>query len=193
MKELQLNNQQRDLFDFVKEMHGEQVRKYTFEPYWTHLFSVASLYAPYAVQNGIEIALCHDLFEDTECDDVLLHKFLLGLSYTLRDANAIVKGVEELTDFYTKARFPQYNRAERKQKEAVRLGGINTMCQSIKYADLIDNSKSILKFDPKFGAVYLQEKIAVLDQMRSGDIMLLIQCCHSLQSGLNALSRGKDE
>ncbi len=65
---LELTERQWALFDYVKEMHGGQKRKYTGAPYYTHLLSVADRVEQY-VQNGYEteIALCHDLIEDTEC------------------------------------------------------------------------------------------------------------------------------
>ena len=34
-----------------------------------------------------------------------------------------------------------------------------------KLADLIDNTKTIFKHDPKFAKVYIQEKIALLEAM----------------------------
>ena len=37
--------------------------------------------------------------------------------------------------------------------------------QMIKLADLIDNTKSIFKHDPKFAEVYIKEKVDLLEAM----------------------------
>ena len=74
----------------------------------------------------------------------------------------IFKLVVELTDV-TKPE--DGNRATRKAIEAKRLGMASKEAQTIKLADLIDNTKTIFKHDPKFAKVYKQEKIALLEAM----------------------------
>ena len=41
--------------------------------------------------------------------------------------------------------------------------------KTIKLADLIDNSKSILEYDPKFAKVYMAEKKLLLEVLEDGD------------------------
>jgi hypothetical protein len=41
--------------------------------------------------------------------------------------------------------------------------------QTIKLADLISNSKSIMEHDPAFAKTYLEEKRLLLDVMTKGD------------------------
>ena len=181
-----LTERQEKLLQFVKEQHGEQVRKYTNEPYWTHLVSVAEIVSKYE-PDGIEIALCHDLFEDTNCNEHHLLVHLQKMGYSFSERNIICKGVVDLTDVYTHEKYPSSNRNDRKRMEAERLGAISKLPQSVKYADLIDNTASIVKYDKGFAVKYLQEKIRVLDKMRNGNINLLIDCCHTLKNALNEM------
>lgn len=166
---------QEELLAFVKIKHGDQKRKHTGEPYWTHLVSVASIVKPYA-SNGVEIALCHDLFEDTDCEENELRDFLINHSYQDSEADLILKGALELTDQYVPKNFPQINRKERKKLEAKRLGSISPLAQTVKYADLIDNTSSIVVQDPNFAKVYLHEKQDILNVMREGHPDLLKIC-----------------
>jgi len=179
---LNLSTKQSSLLDFVKGQHGGQQRKYSDEPYWHHLVRVAEIAARH-LDAGIEkeIALCHDLLEDTPCTKQQLHLKLISIGYQKQQADSIAQGVVELTDVFVKAEYPGLNRKTRKKKEARRLGNISPLAQSIKYADLIDNTASIGDGDDGFARVYLREAVDILDQMRSGDIRLFIECCHAIR------------
>lgn len=180
---LVLSNIQGKLLEFVIAQHGEQKRKYTFEPYWTHVLSVAEIVAVYEPR-GIEIALCHDLFEDTSCDFDRLYNKMIAIGYAPEHSYDTCTCVKKLTDVFTKEAYPYLNRLKRKENEAKRLGQISSISQSVKYADLIDNTGSITEHDKGFAKKYLQEKIQTLDQMRTGNIHLLIDCCSTLKNAL---------
>lgn len=173
-------DKQKKLLDFVKQQHGDQQRKYSNEPYWHHVVSVAET-ASKRVDGAIEIALCHDLFEDTPCSYQDLQKKLGEIGYSKKEASEICDVTKELTDVYIKEDYPELNRKTRKEKEAKRLGKISSLGQSIKYADLIDNTSSIVENDRQFAKVYIQEAIAILDQMRKGNIHLLMDCCYTIK------------
>ena len=181
-----LTERQERLLTFVKVEHGEQVRKYTNEPYWKHLVSVATIVSKYE-PDGIEAALCHDLFEDTKCQPETLQNALIDFGYTKQESATIPALVMELTDRFIPELYPELNRNERKKREAERLGKICFLSQSVKYADLIDNTSSIVKYDKGFAVKYLQEKVRILDHMRNGNINLLIDCCHCLKNALNEM------
>ncbi len=169
-----LYKKQTDLLEFVKLKHGDQVRKYKGEPYWSHLMNVANLAYSYVPEPlVIEISLCHDLFEDTDCNFDSLYKKLIEIGYNAGEAYEICTGTKELTDKFTKEDFPHLNREKRKKLEANRLGGISRIAQSIKCADLIDNGKSILAHDPKFAAIYLIEKNWTVDKLVNANTNLL--------------------
>jgi hypothetical protein len=58
----------------------------------------------------------------------------------------------------------------------------------VKYADLIDNANSIVKYDQSFARVYLREKRQLLGKMRDGAASLYIKACHHLVECENSLS-----
>ena len=185
---MKLTEIQTRLLDFVKSMHGDQKRKYTGEPYAAHLLSVAEKVKdiPYAVA----VALCHDLYEDTSCDAPLLISTMIDIGYDVGVAHAQAEVVQELTDVYTKEAYPDLNRAERKKREALRLGKTSYLAQTVKYADLMDNTVSIANYDPSFAKVYLQEKHELLNQMRGGQIDLYIEACAVYKKASVLLNQG---
>jgi (p)ppGpp synthase/HD superfamily hydrolase len=187
---MKLTEQQHKLLEFVTEKHGKQVRKYTGEPYVSHLISVAKIASEH-VEGAIEIALCHDIFEDTNCTYDELSNFLITIGYSKLEAEGVCYGTIELTDQYTHENYPNKNRNQRNSMEAQRLGHTSYIVQSIKYADLIDNTSSIVEHDKGFAKVYLKEKIRILDYMRGGNIELLVKCCYTLQKALNELINEK--
>lgn len=185
---MKLSDRQQKVFDFVVEAHGDQKRKYTYEPYWTHLLSVATIVSDYPdVRFGIEIALCHDLFEDTETKHVDLFEALSLAGYTVIQSNFIINGAHELTDYYTLANFPEMNRAARKDCEAKRLIGISPNSQSVKYADIIDNTGSIVEHDPGFAKVYLKEIEKKIYAMNQGHSALYERCLSTFEKAVQQL------
>lgn len=184
---MELTERQARFLEFVKEQHGDQKRKYTFEPYWTHVYEVAEIVSAHEPK-GIEIAFGHDLLEDTACTYDQLHQFLSRNGYSADEATFISDGVEELTDVYTHESHKDKNRKTRKRLEAERLGKISPLAQSVKYADLIHNMSSIVKEDKNFARTFMREKRDILNLMRAGNIDLLIECCHTLKVSRDALN-----
>ena len=87
----------------------------------------------------------------------------------LENAIATLKYVVELTDVYTKKNYPHLNRKQRKAKEFKRLKSVSDEAQTIKYADIIDNSKEIADHDPSFAPVFLTEYKSLLKDMKEGN------------------------
>jgi len=179
--------QQEKLLEFVKECHGDQVRKYTGEPYWTHVYEVGLLADDWHVTLGLEIGFCHDLLEDTECGMATLFDKLESLSYRMSDIRVICDCVRDLTDVYITEDYPQLNRRQRKEKECMRLSDISPLAQSVKYADLIHNTKSIVKHDKGFAKVYLEEKENILRVMNGGCGELYSTCISILEAAKKEL------
>jgi len=176
---MELNKNQSKLLEFVKMKHGNQVRKYTGETYWTHVLGVAEIVSKHDCK-AVEIALCHDLYEDTDCTFQVLYKALTeSCGYNASRSYTICTMVLDLTDVFTKEDYPYMNRKKRKQKEAERLGSISVIAQTVKYADLIHNTKSIVEHDKGFAKVYLEEKRDILFQMNIGNPTLWKEC-HNL-------------
>lgn len=189
---LELTERQWALFDFVKEMHGDQKRKYTGEPYYTHLLSVADRVDPYKSSGyETEIALCHDLIEDTECSLAELSSKLLSLGYNVEEDEVILAGVNDLTDKYTHEKYPSLNRAQRKALEGSRIIKSSPIAQTVKYADIIDNMLSLAEHDPDFARVYAREVNGYLPKINQGNRELYEACCELLTSVGQRLGRGR--
>jgi len=187
MENVELNDKQLLLLEFVKEQHGEQKRKYTGEPYWHHPLAVSQKIPIIVMPGGVETALCHDLFEDTSCDFNKLYANMILIGYDPEFSYSVCTAVKQLSDVYIKEDYPGLNRAERKIKEAIRLGGCNFLVQSVKYSDIIDNTKSIVEHDPNFAKVYLREKRDLLTYMRGGQFDLYAEACYLYYLNINRL------
>jgi (p)ppGpp synthase/HD superfamily hydrolase len=148
---------------FAREAHKEQRRKYTNNPYSDHLAEVAGIvatvagrYASYEVL--IATAWLHDVVEDQGVHGIYLER---EFGPTVRE------GVMLLSDLETG------NRTERKAASRARLATAPAWVQTIKCADLISNTSSIVMHDPKFAVVYLEEKRLLLDVLTKADARLL--------------------
>jgi len=172
---------------YVALKHVEQKRKYTGEPYLSHLQAVANM-ADGKCKFGYEIGLCHDLLEDTDCTTAELHLALKRFGYNNVDRNSILDAVIDLTDVYTSEAFPQLNRAKRKALEASRLHKISYEAQTVKYCDLINNTESIVKHDPGFAVKYLEEKATTLKGMNAGNPVMFKKCKQVLRKAQKELN-----
>lgn len=160
-----------ELIRFAAKWHDGQIRKYTFEPYINHCIEVAEMAVANHISFGFEIGLFHDLLEDTLCTTEDIRSILFSF-YLKDEIDFIVNGVVSLTDIYVPANFPHLNRLKRKTLEAERLANILPVYQSVKYCDLINNTKSIVLHDPKFAVNFLAEKHCILNLMNKGNINL---------------------
>lgn len=144
---------------FAREVHKDQVRKYTGNPYADHLAEVAGITATVLSDDvSIAIAWLHDCVEDQGVSiEHLCNIFGFG----------VAKGVQLLSDL------EEGNRKERKHLSRERLAAAPGFIQTIKCADLISNTRSIVKYDGKFAKVYLEEKRLLLDVLTKADKELL--------------------
>jgi guanosine-3',5'-bis(diphosphate) 3'-pyrophosphohydrolase len=173
--EIKLNRRTK-LLDWVKILHGHQERKYSGEPYWKHVYSVA-VNSDHLHELAFEIGLCHDIIEDTKCDLEHLDFLLRALGYSSKESKFICDHVNDLTDKYEKDDYPDLNRDERKRMESIRLSEITPLSQSIKYVDMIDNARSIHVEDPSFAKTYFKEINKNLEVMNKGNFPLYKEIC----------------
>lgn len=173
---------------FAHEAHDSigQKRKYTGEPYWIHTDEVAEIVREAGGTDEMIIAAhFHDLREDVyPINPAYFNIYLIGSKF----GDKVVQYVIELTDVYTTTNYPNYNRAPRKQLEAHRLWGISAGAQTIKVADTISNTKSIVKYDPGFAINYLKEKEYVLFGLDLADKTLLNRALEQLKTEKAALN-----
>ena len=171
----------KDIILLAVDLHGNQKRKYTGEPYVNHTVQVAKIVKNYEGDDVmVYAAVLHDVLEDTNTTKEELFNHLRQIIGPEK-AIEVVKLVQELTDVFIKDDYPNINRKGRKEMEAMRLGEISPKAQTIKYADLLDNGQDIMKNDPKFGRVYLKEKEQILKHMNKGNQELYKKCLSALE------------
>ena len=176
------------VIDFVTQWHLPQKRKFTGEPYVTHLIDVYKKVSEVTKDKTIQAAaLCHDLYEDTDCSETQFVNYLLENGFSKEETKRINSMVFNLTDVYIKDHYPHLNRRKRKTLEARRLANIQPDAQTIKYADMIDNSKSIVRDAPNFAGKYLDEMKQILEGMNKGDAKLFKQAVKQCEGKLLSL------
>ncbi|MGY2462294.1 HD domain-containing protein [Vreelandella sulfidaeris] len=166
---------------FAKAAHLaiNQRRKYTDEPYHTHPFRVAEIVQEAGgTPEMIAAAYLHDVVEDT-------HVTIEAISEEFGFEVAAL--VEWVSDFQTSA---DGNRAARKSVEREKLASASPSAQTIKLADLIDNTKSIVEHDLDFATIYLQEKQQLLRVMDKGDAVLYAE---AMQICMDSIDKVKEE
>ena len=148
--------------DFATKAHGDQVRKYTGEPYTNHLVEVMNIVRTVKSDDSmLAAALLHDTIEDTSVTEADIKKEF---------GDRIAQLVVELTDI---SKPEDGNRATRKAMDRDKLAKVSDDAQTIKLADLISNGKDIAINDPKFAKVFLNEKRQLLEVLDRGDSTLM--------------------
>lgn len=145
--------------EFAMEKHKDQRRKYTGNPYTDHLAEVAGIVAAVLPhETVIACAWLHDVVED---------QAVTGRELGRKFGVTIARGVIALSDM------EEGNRAERKRLSRERLAKAPSWVQTIKVADIISNTSSIVEHDPKFAVTYLEEKRLLLGVLDKADPRLL--------------------
>lgn len=154
---------------FARNVHRGQQRKYTGNPHADHLAEVAGIVATVAAESvkwdvvgGVEgrvdrmvaTAWLHDCIEDQ------------GIT---RDQLAIMFGPIVADGVLLLSDMDEGSRAWRKAAARDRLAAAPGWIQTIKCADLISNTSSIVMHDPKFAVTYLEEKHLLLDVLVHAD------------------------
>lgn len=157
-----------DIVDLAKTFahgaHGaiDQRRRYTLEPYINHLAAVVAIVN--SVTSNAETlaaAWLHDVVEDTAVNNEdIRHMF----------GNEVADYVFYLTDPPVIPGGP--NRAARCRETRERLAIAPGNAQTVKLADLIDNTASIMQYDRNFAKTYVGEKAELLDVLTKGSKFL---------------------
>lgn len=154
-----------------------QKRKYTNEHYIVHPIEVCDILgnAKHVTDEMRAAALLHDVVEDTEVS--------IGLIRT-HFGHCVADLVAGLTDVSKKE---DGNRKARKAIDREHTAKQSSACKTIKLADLISNSHSILKYDRDFARVYLKEKLELLRVLQDGDQTLWLEASEIVKQGLKEL------
>lgn len=148
---------------FAREVHKNQTRKYTGNPYFDHLAEVAGIIASaYSDSANFDLVVAtawlHDCVEDQNVSFATINE---------KFGEIVCEGVVGLSDL------EEGNRATRKALSRERLSKQAYWIQDIKVADMISNTSSIVKHDAKFAKIYLEEKRLLLDVLTKADIRLV--------------------
>ena len=172
---------------FADHAHGDQLRKYTPDRYIVHPIRVMETVRKYTDDVTIlAAALLHDVLEDTSVRKEDIRNFLSG-PLTAQQTERTIRLVVELTDVYVKKNYPSLNRRTRKAKELERLKKTSPESQTIKYADIMDNSVEIAIHDPEFAAVYLRESLTLLRHLTKGNAELHSEAVKIVEGALGTL------
>mgnify|MGYP003624998870 FL=1 len=90
--------------------------------------------------------------------------------------------VDDLTDV---SKPEDGNRAVRKELDRQHTAKASPDAQTVKLADLISNSTSIVRDDPSFAKVYMKEKAALLEVLTEGNVILFKQASDMVASYFN--------
>ncbi|WP_036625911.1 HD domain-containing protein [Pantoea sp. AS-PWVM4] len=164
---------------YATQAHAEagQRRKYTDEPYIVHPAAVVELVRSVTDDEAmLSAAWLHDTVEDT--------------ASTLADITRLFgPRVAELVDMLTDSAQPQAkNRAARKLAHFRHTAQASPEAQTIKLADIIDNTRAIVQFDADFARVYLVEKQIQIQLLNEGDKHLWQQADNIIRQGLTQLA-----
>lgn len=165
---------------YATQAHAEagQRRKYTDEPYIVHPAAVVELVRSVTDDEAmLAAAWLHDTVEDT--------------TSTLEDITRLFgPRVAELVDMLTDSAQPQAkNRAARKLAHFRHTAQASPEAQTIKLADIIDNTRAIVQFDADFARVYLVEKQIQIQLLDEGDKHLWQQADSIIRQGLAQLAQ----
>ena len=147
--------------EFASDAHNGQTRKYTGEPYIVHPIEV--------------MELVREVIDDPEVlAAALLHDVVEDCPVSIKDIEdkfgpRVASMVDDLTDV---SKPEDGNRATRKELDRQHSAKASPDAQSVKLADLISNSMSIVKDDPNFAKVYMKEKALLLGVLTKGNPQL---------------------
>lgn len=142
---------------FAAAAHHKKKRKYTDEPYVIHAKAVGEIVARYDSRTEIvSAAFLHDVVEDT---DVSIEYIREIFNDKVADLVMEVTGASKPEDG---------NRAVRKEIDRRHLAKSSPDGATIKLADMIHNTASIVKHDRDFARIYLLEKEMLLPFLSHG-------------------------
>ena len=141
--------------EFFREAHKDQKRREGVRSYFDfHLKTVADIVASVTKDEDIIItAYGHDELEDVPGAKAEDLDFL----------GARVRGfIVELTDEFTKAKYPALNRAARKQLQREKYARLSPEAQLVKLADISANLSDLDESDKGFARMFIKEKALCL-------------------------------
>ncbi|MHA2377250.1 MAG: HD domain-containing protein [Candidatus Thorarchaeota archaeon] len=140
------------------QLHYGQ-KRHSGLPYIYHPLRVAGMALAYGLPPAIvDAAWLHDVYEDT--------RLLPGDLVNIYGVHLYTEStVVDLTSVYTKERYPDMSRADRKKNERERLAACPEKSQSLKLFDRMDNLQTIEEKGKKFAELYRGESALLVDAL----------------------------
>lgn len=161
--------------EFAVRAHRKQERKFTGEPYMVHPLSVARMVCDAGGTLEMVIAaVLHDVVED--CPWVKPSEI----------ERTFGSKVAQLVMQVTKVSNPRDDRATRKATDRAHYGGASPGAQTIKLADVIDNTRTVHLHGNEFAAIYMAEQRELLKVLVHGDRGLYAQARRQVDEYLEA-------
>lgn len=155
-----------EAYRVAKDSHFGQVRKYTAEPYIVHPVAVAIILYNFLQKKATYQMICacllHDVPEDCEVSFNTLAK-----SFD-KETIHLVSGLTSASKWLV-----GFNRTKRKAIDKAFLKTTDWQVQSIKCADIIHNTESIVEHDRGFAITYLKEKKDLIPVLALADGKIL--------------------
>jgi len=166
------------------QWHSFQKIKYTNEPYICHPIAVCSLVKSIftyedlvcdskSCLNMIQASLLHDVLEYTECP----------LSYLFNHYDSEV--VQLVISVNNISKPSDGSGVTREKIDREYFSNASQQAQTIKLADLIHNTSSIVKYDVEFAKIYLEESLLLLPYLCDGNVVLFQEAWNLLHSEYN--------
>lgn len=146
------------LADYYHSKGRQPTRKYTGAPYITHPAQVVEILRTVNPDSDMVCAAwLHDTLEDTDLPANVICQIFGAHVHDL---------IQEVSDI---SKPEDGKRSIRKKLDHIHLSRASAAGQTIKLADLIDNTWSISKHDPAFAQVYLPEKRDLMKVLTKGN------------------------
>lgn len=172
----------RRIQQYSADAHATRQRKFTNDFKSMHPLRVMEICQLYTDKPSVlAAALLHDILEETTVTTVELAVFLAEVMDPVI-AEKTQGLIEELTDIYTRNDYPLLNRRTRKEMELQRIAAISTDAQTIKYADIIDNARSLASAGTEFTSLFLEENQALLQHIPKGNPYLYLQAINIVRN-----------
>jgi (p)ppGpp synthase/HD superfamily hydrolase len=172
--------------EFAKKAHASinEKREYSRDDYFVHPLEVAEIVkSTGAGDELICAAFLHDSIESLGPNHPFFGLDIIKAEFGEKVANWVI----ECTNVYTPKDYPDLTRKQRKDLEAERLGKVSKEAATIKLADIISNTRNLIKENREFAKVYFKEKLNLMGPLSHGNHYLLKVASQILVDGYREL------
>lgn len=161
---------------YAAKAHAGVVRKFGGEPYITHPLDVAGIVADAGgSEEMVMAALLHDVVEDTP---ITIEEIKETFGEKVASLVFDMTKVSKLSDG---------DRETRKAMDLAHTAKVSAEAATIKLADLISNSRSVVGMSKAFAKMYTLENFKVLAALSHGDVNLHARVGEMLAYNLRSL------